>query len=109
MVLALLRLLVAGALVFVVPGYLLVRALWPPAAPGSPGPVARGVLSVVLSMSLTILVGVLLGFLPHEDASMGWLQTSATGLPFAEGLLVALSTLFIVIGMARGAYSRSRA
>lgn len=105
--LALIKLILAGALVFVVPGYLLVRALWPRPAGDAPGPIVRGVLTVVLSISITILVGFVLGFLPHAEGSRGWLQTSGSGFPFAEIALLGISGVFLAIGSARGAYSRS--
>lgn len=84
---------------------MLVRALWPRRGDGPPW-LARALLAIVLSVSITILVGIALGFAPHGEGR-GWLQTSGTGAPIAEAVLVAVSAALFAVGWRRGAWTRA--
>jgi hypothetical protein len=95
----------ALALIAFLPGFLLVKALFP----RRPGEDFDGVMqlfmSVTLSVVLTILVGTTLGFLPHGDGR-GYFQGSETGAPFIELSLGALSLALFVAALYRGAFPR---
>lgn len=99
--LELLRLALALALLVVLPGVALVNALFPQG-------VVRGAarLSVALSGGLLLLalVGSILGLLPHGGS--GWFRTLATGAPFVEAAVLAVTVLLLYVGLARGAYPR---
>lgn len=96
-----LRILLAVALLVVVPGVLLVNALLPP-------PTARlrrserAALGVTAGMLLLMLVGVVLGFLPHGER--GSFSTFATGFPHVEIVTVSLAAILFWVGAQRGAY-----
>ncbi|MFA5862914.1 MAG: hypothetical protein WDA16_14575 [Candidatus Thermoplasmatota archaeon] len=101
MLVELLRLAAAVILLVLLPGYLLVQAAFPPVQ-ARLGVAERAYLSVVGGVVVLILVGVTLGFLPHEQR--GWFQTSATGAPNVEFVVLAVSTLLFYVGLQRGAY-----
>ena len=74
MLLEILRLLVVTGLLVVLPGFLLVNAVFPA---GRLTRLERSYMAVAGGVLLLILVGVVLGFLPH--GTRGFFQTSATG------------------------------
>lgn len=103
MLLETLRLLLVLALLVVLPGWLLTKALFP--RPGTLRPAERAYLSVAGGVVVLVLIGVVLGFLPHGDD--GHLQTVATGgMPNAELATLAVSALLFWIGLNRGAFPR---
>lgn len=94
---------VAVPIYFFIPGALLMKLLWPEwRIRGDEGVerlaeiIAGG---VVMSATLTILVGFYLG-----NVGLFWVGTSE---PLLEAILGGLSVLFFVIGFFRGAYSES--
>jgi hypothetical protein len=104
MLLEALRLALALALLVLLPGWLLVRAVVP----------ARGVLTraqeVYLALGggilVTMLVGIALGFAPHPNGR-GALQSLATGgMPNVELAMLGACLVLFWIGAARGAYPR---
>lgn len=102
MLLALLRLGVALALLVVVPGALLLNALLPPHRSRLTR-VERAYLSLAGGALLLMLVGVVLGMLPH--GSTGWFGSLATGgFPHLELALLAVSIGLFYVGLRRGAY-----
>ena len=106
MVLDALFAVVGGALIFFVPGYFLVKAAWVREAPSPEiGRASIPIFAFVLSMGLTIIVGSILGFLPH-DGKRGYFQTWGSGVPFLEGALLLLSLAFFLIAAHRGAFPR---
>lgn len=105
MVLETLRILLVGALLVLVPGFLLVQALMPPARTTLRAP-ERAFLSLVAGFVLVTLVGLVLGFLPHAEGEDGLYSTAMQGAPNAELALLALSALLFYVGLVRGAYPR---
>lgn len=103
MLLELLRLALVLAFLVVLPGVVLVNALFP-------GPrstltrLERGYLAVSGGVLLLMLVGVVLGFLPRGER--GWFQTMATGFPFVEAAMLAVTAGLFFLGLGRGAYPR---
>ena len=103
MLLELLRLALALALLVVLPGVVLVNALFP--APRSRlTRLERGYLAVAGGILLLMLVGIVLGFLPH--GSRGWFRTAASGFPLVEIVTLAATALLFWVGLVRGAYPR---
>lgn len=101
--------LVAGLLlVAFLPGFLLIQAAFPRGLPHGrrPGSSASLTLlvSVALSLAVTTLVGLVLGFLPADG--QGAFQGGATGAPIQEAVLVALSLVLFVAAYRRGAFPR---
>lgn len=99
----LVRLLLAVGLVVVLPGWLLVNALFPRGRSSLAG-VERGYVVVAAGILLVILVGVLLGFLPHSGD--GFFQTLGSGFPHVELAMLGVSLLLGYVGLHRGAYPR---
>lgn len=95
--------LAALVLLFFLPGYLLMKALWPEHRVRGPGgrlwllQVLAG--GVVLSTVLSILIGFYLG-------NVGLFQAGPSQ-PYLEALLGALSAVFFVAGWFRGAFART--
>lgn len=82
------------------PGWLLLRAVWPHERVRDPFSFLRAlVLAVGLSIAVTIVVGSILGFLPHGETGL------FTPAGIAVGLLVASGALF-AWGVRRGAFPR---
>lgn len=104
MLIELLRLVLVVGLLVVLPGWLLVNALFPPRRSSRLGWAERAYLSLVGGILLLILVSVLLGFLPHDGR--GYFQTIATGMPNVELATLAVSALLFYVGLHRGAYPR---
>lgn len=96
--------IVLGTLLLVVlPGFLLVQAVFPPAR-SSLTRLERGYLAVAGGILLLILVGSILGFLPHGER--GFFTNVRTGFPNVELALLAVSLALFWAGLARGAYPR---
>lgn len=95
-------------LVFVLPGYFLVKALFGKARLSADfHGVTVAFLSIVMSVVVTILVGSGLGFLPKPAAwEKGWFQGAATGAPILEIALAGVTLLFAAVALARGAFPR---
>lgn len=103
MILEALRLLLVVGLAVALPGFLLVQAAFPPGR-SRLGGFERFYIAAAGGILLVILVGVVLGLLPH--GTRGYFSTAATGFPHVElWLLVASGALFWV-GLQRGAYPR---
>lgn len=97
------------ALLFFVPGFLLLHALFPGRRYFGPfHPFALAILSIVASVALTVTVGTALGFLPGSppgsDPGRGWFQGHQTGVPVLEIVLGSLALLFFLVAAARGAF-----
>lgn len=96
-------------LLFFLPGFLLLHALFPGRRYFGPfHPFALPILSVVLSAAVVVVVGTILGFLPGGppggEAGKGWFQGSQTGAPVLEVVLGALSACLFVVALLRGAF-----
>lgn len=101
--LGLVRLLLALAILVLLPGALLVNAFFP--KPRSTlTRLERGYLSVAAGILLLMLIGVVLGFLPAGER--GHFRTLATGAPNVELSVLAVSVLLFWVGLVRGAYPR---
>lgn len=98
---------VAGlALIFLLPGYFLVKAVFPRERLSEDfhGPLVL-FLSVSMSLVITILVGSVLGFLPKPaGAEKGFFQGAATGFPYIELALVGVTVLLALVAAVRGAF-----
>lgn len=93
---------VALALVFVLPGFFLVKAIWPRHAFSRDYHALTVLfLSVVLSVSVTILATGVLAFLPG-----GRFTGAATGAPVIEGTLAGVTLVLASVAVARGAFPR---
>jgi uncharacterized membrane protein len=101
MLLELLRLALVTGLLVVLPGFLLVSAVF---TPGRLTRLEKAYMSVAGGILLLVLVGVVLGFLPHGQR--GFFQTTATGSPNVELVTLALSLVLFSIGLQRGAFPR---
>ena len=96
----------ATALLVILPGWLLLRALFPD--PKSLSAVESVYLTIGGGILLIMSVGIILGFLPH--ASRGAFQSFATkGMPNVELAMIAVSLGLFWTGARRGAYPRLRA
>lgn len=104
LLLTLLRLTLAVGLLVVLPGWLLVNAVFPPHRRKLSW-LERGYMVLAGGGLVLILVGCILGLLPHAG-SVGFYQTAATGLPNVELATVAACILLGYVGLARGAYPR---
>lgn len=99
----LLRLLLAVGLLVVLPGWLLVNALFPRGRSSLSG-LERGYVAAGGGILLLIFVGVVLGFLPHSGD--GFFQTLGSGFPHVELAMLGVSLLLGYVGLHRGAYPR---
>lgn len=101
MVLEILRVVFGLLLIFVVPGTLLVKAMFP--RPGELDKEYNAIyvltIGMAVSVCLTILVGFVLGSIEPPEGAKGYFDT-----PYIVGSLVGLSAVFLVIGWWRGAY-----
>ena len=102
----LVRLALVVGLLVVLPGVLLVNAVLPPGRSSVRG-LERAYLSVAGGALLLMLVGVVLGFLPHSG--QGYFETLATGMPSVELAMIAVCVLLGYVGLRRGAYPRVEA
>lgn len=96
-------------LLFFVPGFLLLGALFPGRRYFGPfHPFALPLLSVVVSVAVLVVVGTLLGFVPGSppgsEPGRGWFQGNQTGVPVLEVVLGALSLALFVVALVRGAF-----
>lgn len=101
-ILAILRVLGALLLTFLIPGLLLVNLLFPRRGEldREYDAVYRLTLGIVLSIAVTVLWGFLLNSLGVNEATgLGYVQT-----PYIASGLIGLSVLFFVVGWWRGAY-----
>lgn len=101
--------IVAGVLlVAFVPGFLLVRAAFPRGVPTGDRPGSEAsltlLLSVVLSLAVATLAGLVLGFLPADGR--GAFQGRVTGAPYLEATLLGTSLVLFSVAFARGAFPR---
>ncbi|GEM_PF-5540462 len=96
-------LLVVVPLLVVLPGWLLVNALFVPRRVAL-GWMTRAYLAVAGGALLLSLVGVILGLLPHRKT--GYYETLATGAPTVELAMLAVMALLFYVGLVRGAYPR---
>lgn len=103
MLLEAMRLFLAALLLVALPGFLLVNATFPRSR-SQVGTIERVYLALAGGVLLLMLVGILLGSLPHGDT--GWFSTIATGTPNLELATLAMSVLLFYVGLARGAYPR---
>lgn len=96
-----LRIIFGILLIFVLPGWMLIKAMFP-----RPGELDEEyntlyvlTLGMATSVCLTILVGFVLGSMPLQDDGTGWFDT-----PYLVAGLVGLTVVFFVLGWWRGAY-----
>ena len=91
-------------LVFALPGYAITKATFPEWRLRGPDALLRvvevGTLSLVLSVTVTILVGFVLGNLPGSYFQAGWSD------PLLEALLSAIAAVGLVVAALRGAFSK---
>jgi uncharacterized membrane protein len=97
--------IVAGVLlVFVVPGYAITKATFPEWRLRGPEALLRaveiGTLSLVLSVTVTILVGFVLGAAPGNYFQASWSD------PLLEALLAAITGVALAAAVLRGAFRR---
>ena len=106
LLLTLLRLVLAVGVLIVLPGWLLLNAVFPR---------SRGILSwperVFLALAggtlVLMLVGCILGFLPHDGE--GYFRMLATGSPNVEVATLAGCVILAYVGLQRGCYPAIRA
>jgi hypothetical protein len=91
-------------LVFGLPGYAVTKATFPEWRLRGPEALLRvveiGTLSLVLSVTVTILVGFVLGNLPGNFFQAGWSD------PLLEAILTAISGVGLVVAYLRGGFSK---
>jgi uncharacterized membrane protein len=91
-------------LVFALPGYAITKATFPEWRLRGPEALLRaveiGTLSLVLSVTVTILVGFILGNLPGSYFQAGWSD------PLLEAVLAAITAVGLVAAALRGAFRR---
>lgn len=97
--------ILAGVLlVFALPGYGITKATFPEWRLRGANALLRavevGTLSLVLSVTVTILVGFVLGNLPGSFFQAGWSD------PLLEAILAAISAVGLTIGVLRGGFSK---
>jgi hypothetical protein len=99
-----LEILAGLLLVFALPGYAITRATFPEWRLRGPDALLRaveiGTLSLVLSVTVTILVGFVLGNLPGSFFQAGWSD------PLLEAVLGAIAAVALVAAVLRGAFRR---
>lgn len=98
MPLDLLRTAIALPLLFVIPGFLLVKALYPRSRIRDDPPLQL-FLSIVGSVAITILVGLALALVP--GGVRGFFQGGASGAPWLELTLAALSAALALVWLSR--------
>jgi hypothetical protein len=90
-------------LVFGLPGYGITKATFPEWRFRAPDPLLKivevGALSLVLSVTVTILVGFVLGNLPGNFFQASWSD------PLLEAILAAISAIALVVAVLRGGFS----
>ncbi len=92
-------------LLFFLPGFLLLVALFPNHRWFGPfHPFALPALSVALSAVILVLLGSVLGFLPGGVGGRGWFQGNQTGAPVIEATLAFWCLAFFAIAWQRGAF-----
>jgi len=105
--LAILEAIAGGLLLFFVPGFALSRAVFPEWRLRGPGAALRQLetvtLAFVLSVTLTVLVGVAL----LDGTPAGF--AGAWSDPVLEGILAGIAAVAFGVGWARGAYRAGRA
>lgn len=103
-----LQALVALALIFILPGFFLVKAVFPRRRLSEDFHAPYVLfLSVTMSIVVTILVGTTLGFLPKPaGAEKGYFQGAATGFPFIEIALGGVTLVLAAAAVLRGAFPR---
>jgi len=96
-----LRIILGLLLIFVLPGTMLIKAMFP--RPGELDEEYNGLYVITLGMAtsvcLTILVGFVLGSLPVRESGKGWFDA-----PFIVLSLVLVTVVFFVIAWWRGAF-----
>jgi hypothetical protein len=99
-----LEILAGLLLVFALPGYAITKATFPEWRLRGPDGLLRaveiGTLSLVLSVTVTILVGFILGNLPGSFFQAGWSD------PLLEAALAAITAVALVAAVLRGAFRR---
>lgn len=97
----LLQVILGILLIFVLPGVMLIKAMFP--RPGELDEEYNGIYVLALGMAtsicLTILAGFVLGSLPAKDDGTGYFDR-----PYIIGSLVGMTVVFFIIGWWRGAY-----
>ena len=102
MILQALGLTLALGFFVALPGWLLVKALFP--REGSIGGIERVFLTIAGGILVTMSVGIILGFLPHGD-HRGALQSLATrGMPNVELAMIGVCAALFAVGVRRGAF-----
>jgi hypothetical protein len=98
------EIIVGLLLVFALPGYGITRATFPEWRLRGPDALLRvvemGTLSLVLSVTVTILVGFVLGNLPGSFFQAGWSD------PLLEAILAVIAAVSLVVAVLRGAFSK---
>jgi hypothetical protein len=98
------EIIVGLLLVFALPGYAIAKATFPEWRLRGPVALLRvveiGTLSLVLSVTVTILVGFVLGNLPGSFFQAGWTD------PLLEAILAAIAAVGLVVATLRGGFSR---
>ncbi len=101
MVAEFLRIIFGLLLIFVLPGVMLIKWMFP--RPGELDQEYNGIYVLALGMTtsvcITILVGFILGSLPTEDGEKGYFESS-----LIIGSLVSITVVFFILGWWRGAY-----
>ncbi len=104
------QVVLGGLLALVIPGYFITKALFPRGFERGPDWVLTAFLTVILSISTSLLVGTILGFLPAPKSCAtppcGFFQGAATGFPFIELSLALVTLVAFVAALARGAFPR---
>ncbi len=100
-----LEILAGLLLVFALPGYAITKATFPEWRLRGPEALLHaveiGTLSLVLSVTVTILVGFVLGALPGSYFQAGWSD------PLLEAVLAAITSVALVAAVLRGAFRRA--
>jgi hypothetical protein len=99
------RLVLVVGLLIVLPGWLLVNAVFPRRTFRG---IERAYVVVATGILELMLVATALGFLPHGSGS-GWYSTFATGFPSVELAALAACIVLFWIGLVRGAYPKVQA
>ena len=102
----LLLLLFAILLYFFLPGFTFIQMLFPrkKSLDVEFDWIYRLALSMVMSITFIILVGLVLGSIKPPEGQKGYFQGITTGYPIIEVTILSLSGLFFIIGWYRGGY-----